>query len=59
MKNITRFILAVAAVPVFALTSCTAVEPVPATTSTTTVHSEQAVTRPAAVSTTTTRSGGY
>ncbi|MBA2242665.1 MAG: hypothetical protein H0W04_07220 [Chthoniobacterales bacterium] len=59
MKKLTLFIPAIAALPLLALTSCTAVvEPTPATTSTT-VHSQQAVTRPDAVSTTTTRTGGY
>ncbi|MBA3385624.1 MAG: hypothetical protein M3505_04595 [Verrucomicrobiota bacterium] len=58
MKKLLPFL---AALPLLALTSCTAVvDPTPASTSTTTVHSEQAMTRPAAVSTTTTRStGGY
>ena len=58
MKKLLTFtLLAVAGSLVF--TSCTVVEPAPAT-STTTTHTERSTVTPAAsVQTTTTRSGGY
>jgi hypothetical protein len=57
LKLIVPAALSLAAV--FALSSCTVVEPVPATTSTTVQH-ETTVQRPAAqTTTTTTRAGGY